>query len=154
MSDDATLAANAARIDLVGQPLLARLSLTTSAERVALLGEWSALFRLLSSEAELSSIGVKGKGVRKLWRASYSPSMRTLTAPGSGMGSRTRVLGNATDSGKAWVAAGGGGGSAAAATALVNQSASIARAVTPGRLSERKLFIARLLGAHHRDARR
>ena len=55
MSDGATLAANAARIDLVGQPLLSRLSLTTSAERVALLGEWSALFRLLSSEAELSS---------------------------------------------------------------------------------------------------
>jgi ABC-type Na+ transport system ATPase subunit NatA len=55
LSNGATLQAESARIDLVGQPLVARLSLSTSAERVALLGDWSALFRLLTSEAELAS---------------------------------------------------------------------------------------------------
>jgi len=55
LSDVATLDAKAARIDLLGQPLLARLDVTTHAERVALLGDWSALFRLLAGEAELTS---------------------------------------------------------------------------------------------------
>jgi ABC-2 type transport system ATP-binding protein len=55
LSEAATLEAKAARIDLFGQPLLARLELTSHAERVALLGDWSALFRLLSGEAELAS---------------------------------------------------------------------------------------------------
>ena len=54
MSEAATLEAKAARIDLFGQPLLARLELTSHAERVALLGDWSALFRLFSGEAELA----------------------------------------------------------------------------------------------------
>lgn len=54
MSETATLEAKAARIDLFGQPLLARLELTSHAERVALLGDWSALFRLFSGEAELA----------------------------------------------------------------------------------------------------
>ncbi|HXK17007.1 MAG TPA: hypothetical protein VNG33_04365, partial [Polyangiaceae bacterium] len=53
MSDAATLEARAARIDLLGQPLVARLDARSDAERVALLGDWSALFRLLSGEAEL-----------------------------------------------------------------------------------------------------
>jgi len=52
---DATLEARAARIDLLGQPLLARLELKAEAERIALLGDWSALFRLLSGEAELAA---------------------------------------------------------------------------------------------------
>ncbi|MES1186037.1 MAG: hypothetical protein ABUL60_19650 [Myxococcales bacterium] len=52
---DATLEAKAARIDLLGQPLLARLELKSDAERVALLGDWSALFSLLSGEATLAS---------------------------------------------------------------------------------------------------
>jgi ABC-type Na+ transport system ATPase subunit NatA len=55
LSDTATLDARAARIDLAGQPLLARLSAETDAERVALLGDWSALFRLLAGEAELAA---------------------------------------------------------------------------------------------------
>lgn len=50
-----TLDAQAARIDLLGQPLLSRLDVTSDAERVALLGDWSALFRLLSGEAELAA---------------------------------------------------------------------------------------------------
>lgn len=54
MSEPATLEARAARIDLLGQPLLARLDVTARAERVALLGDWSALFRLLAGEAELA----------------------------------------------------------------------------------------------------
>lgn len=52
---DATLEAKAARIDLLGQPLLTRLELTSQAERVALLGDWSPLFRLLSGEATLAA---------------------------------------------------------------------------------------------------
>jgi ABC-type cobalamin/Fe3+-siderophores transport system ATPase subunit len=55
LSDAPTLEAKAARIDLLGQPLLARLELTSNAERLALLGDWSALFRLLSGEAELAA---------------------------------------------------------------------------------------------------
>lgn len=55
MSDAPTLEARGARIDLAGQPLLARLSISSPAERLALLGDWSALFRLLSGEAELTS---------------------------------------------------------------------------------------------------
>ncbi len=55
MSETPTLEAKAARIDLFGQPLLARLELTSSAERLGLLGDWSALFRVLSGEAELSA---------------------------------------------------------------------------------------------------
>ena len=54
MNDVATIDARAARIDLFGQPLLARLELTSHAERVALLGDWSPLFRLLCGEAELA----------------------------------------------------------------------------------------------------
>ncbi len=49
-----TLDAQAARIDLLGQPLLPRLDVRCDAERVALFGDWSALFRLLSGEAELA----------------------------------------------------------------------------------------------------
>lgn len=55
MSDVPTLEARAARIDLFGQPLLAQLNLSSSAERLALLGDWSALFRLLGGEATLSA---------------------------------------------------------------------------------------------------
>jgi len=55
LSDALTLDARAARIDLLGQPLLSRLDVKTDAERVALLGDWSALFRLLSGEAELAA---------------------------------------------------------------------------------------------------
>lgn len=55
MSDYTTIEAEAARIDLAGRPLLAQLSLHSSAERLALLGDWAALFRLLSGEAELSA---------------------------------------------------------------------------------------------------
>jgi len=54
LSDVATLEAEAARIDLLGQPLVGRLDVVTRAERVALLGDWSALFRLLAGEAELA----------------------------------------------------------------------------------------------------
>lgn len=54
MSDARTLEAKAARIDLLGQPLLARLDVASNAERLALIGDWSALFRLLSGEAELA----------------------------------------------------------------------------------------------------
>jgi ABC-type Na+ transport system ATPase subunit NatA len=50
----ATLLATAARIDLAGQPLLAKLDVESHAHRIALLGDWSALFRLLSGEAELA----------------------------------------------------------------------------------------------------
>ncbi len=50
-----TLDAQAARIDFLGQPLLSRLDVTSHAERVALLGDWSALFRLLAGEAELAA---------------------------------------------------------------------------------------------------
>lgn len=65
MSDAPTLEAKAARIDLLGQPLLARLELTSSAERLALLGDWSALFRLLSGEAQLAggSLRIAGADV-------------------------------------------------------------------------------------------
>lgn len=63
MSDSPTLEAKGARIDLRGQPLVARLELTSDAERVALLGDWSALFRLLSGEAELASGTLRIAGV-------------------------------------------------------------------------------------------
>jgi ABC-2 type transport system ATP-binding protein len=63
LSETATLEAKAARIDLFGQPLLARLELTSHAERVALLGDWSALFRLLSGEAELAGGSLHIAGV-------------------------------------------------------------------------------------------
>jgi ABC-type Na+ transport system ATPase subunit NatA len=55
LSDPNTLVADAARIDLMGRPLLAGLTLHSGAERLALLGDWSALFRLFSGEAELSA---------------------------------------------------------------------------------------------------
>jgi ABC-type Mn2+/Zn2+ transport system ATPase subunit len=55
LSDYTTVEAEAARIDLAGRPLLAQLGLRSSAERLALLGDWSALFRVLSGEAELSA---------------------------------------------------------------------------------------------------
>jgi ABC-type Na+ transport system ATPase subunit NatA len=54
LNEAATIEAKAARIDVFGQPLLARLELTSHAERVALLGDWSPLFRLFSGEAELA----------------------------------------------------------------------------------------------------
>ncbi len=60
---DATLEAKAARIDLLGQPLLAGLELKSEAERVALLGDWSALFHLLSGEAELAAGSLRMAGV-------------------------------------------------------------------------------------------
>jgi ABC-type molybdenum transport system ATPase subunit/photorepair protein PhrA len=63
LSDASTLEAKAARIDLLGQPLLARLDVTSQAERVALLGDWSALFRLLAGEAELSAGSLTVGGV-------------------------------------------------------------------------------------------
>ena len=63
MSDAPTLEAKAARIDLLGQPLLARLELTSNAERLALLGDWSALFRLLSGEAQLAAGTLRIAGV-------------------------------------------------------------------------------------------
>ncbi|MDF3066728.1 MAG: transporter ATP-binding protein [Polyangiaceae bacterium] len=65
MSDHPTLEAQGARIDLLGQPLLAQLSLHGRAERLALLGDWSALFRLFAGEAELSagSLNVAGEPV-------------------------------------------------------------------------------------------
>jgi ABC-type nitrate/sulfonate/bicarbonate transport system ATPase subunit len=63
LSETATLEAKAARIDLFGQPLLARLELTSHAERLALLGDWSALFRLLSGEAELAGGTLQVAGV-------------------------------------------------------------------------------------------
>jgi ABC-type Na+ transport system ATPase subunit NatA len=53
-SEPATLLATAARIDLASQPLLTQLNVASDATRLALLGDWSALFRLLSSEAELA----------------------------------------------------------------------------------------------------
>lgn len=52
--EPATLLATAARIDLASQPLLAQLNVASDASRLALLGDWSALFRLLSGEAELA----------------------------------------------------------------------------------------------------
>jgi ABC-type molybdenum transport system ATPase subunit/photorepair protein PhrA len=55
LSDGSTLWAAAARIDLLGQPLVSQLTLDAQAERVALLGDWSALFLLLSGEATLSA---------------------------------------------------------------------------------------------------
>lgn len=63
MSDAPTLEAKAARIDLLGQPLLARLELTSSAERLALLGDWSALFRVLAGEAEVAAGSLRIAGV-------------------------------------------------------------------------------------------
>lgn len=55
MSDSFTLDAEDARIDFLGQPLLRQLSVRSAEPRVALLGDWSALFRLLSGEAKLSA---------------------------------------------------------------------------------------------------
>jgi ABC-type Na+ transport system ATPase subunit NatA len=66
LSEALTLDARDARIDLlswvggapappVGRPLLSRLSAQSGAERLALLGDWSPLFRLLSGEAQLES---------------------------------------------------------------------------------------------------
>jgi ABC-type multidrug transport system ATPase subunit len=55
LSEPATLVARGARIDLLGRPLVARLSFESRASRLALLGDWSALFRLLSGEARLSA---------------------------------------------------------------------------------------------------
>lgn len=53
-SDPATLLASQARIDLASQPLIAQLDVESHGSRLALLGDWSALFRLLSGEAELA----------------------------------------------------------------------------------------------------
>jgi ABC-type cobalamin/Fe3+-siderophores transport system ATPase subunit len=64
LSDAATLEARGARIDLAGQPLVSRLDATSNAERVALLGDWSALFRLLAGEAELAAGELRVGGAR------------------------------------------------------------------------------------------
>jgi ABC-2 type transport system ATP-binding protein len=63
LSDVPTLLAKAARIDLLGQPLLSRLDVESHAERLALLGDWSALFRLLSGEAQLAHGSLEIAGV-------------------------------------------------------------------------------------------
>ncbi|HYP90131.1 MAG TPA: hypothetical protein VEQ59_18300 [Polyangiaceae bacterium] len=65
MSDTPTLEARGARIDLLGQPLLARLDVASHADRLALLGDWSPLFRLLAGEAELAAgtLEIAGVGV-------------------------------------------------------------------------------------------
>jgi ABC-2 type transport system ATP-binding protein len=55
LSDGPTLEASAARIDLIGQPLWPRLDVKSEAERLALIGDWSPLFRLLAGEAELAA---------------------------------------------------------------------------------------------------
>jgi ABC-type molybdenum transport system ATPase subunit/photorepair protein PhrA len=55
LSEPTTLVARDARIDLLGRPLLSRLNVESGASRLALLGDWSALFRLLSGEAELAA---------------------------------------------------------------------------------------------------
>jgi hypothetical protein len=55
LSEALTLEARDARIDLLGRPLLSRLSARSGAARLALLGDWSPLFRLLSGEAQLES---------------------------------------------------------------------------------------------------
>ncbi len=55
MTEALTFAAEDARIDVLGQPLLTRLSVRSAEPRVALLGDWSALFRLLSGEAALAA---------------------------------------------------------------------------------------------------
>jgi ABC-type Na+ transport system ATPase subunit NatA len=55
LSDELLLEADAARIDVSGQALLSELSARSSASRLALLGDWSGLFRLLAGEAELTS---------------------------------------------------------------------------------------------------
>ena len=64
-SDAATLVAHAARIDLGSRPLLTQLNVKTDATRLALLGDWTPLFRLLSGEAELAggSLSVCGIAV-------------------------------------------------------------------------------------------
>jgi ABC-type Na+ transport system ATPase subunit NatA len=54
VAEPATLLARAARIDLARRPLLARLDVESRAKRLGLLGDWSALFRLLTGEAELA----------------------------------------------------------------------------------------------------
>jgi ABC-type Na+ transport system ATPase subunit NatA len=59
----ATLLAVGARIDLASRPLVARLDVESHAPHVALLGDWSALFRLLSGEAELASGSIAMAGV-------------------------------------------------------------------------------------------
>ncbi len=55
MNELLTLAAEGARIDLLGQPLLIEFNLASAAERMALLGDWSPLFRLLAGEAVLAA---------------------------------------------------------------------------------------------------
>lgn len=59
----ATLLAVGARIDLASRPLVARLDVESHAPHLALLGDWSALFRLLSGEAELASGRITMAGV-------------------------------------------------------------------------------------------
>jgi zinc transport system ATP-binding protein len=63
LSELLTLEARAARIDLLGLPLVVGLSLSSSSERLALLGDWSALFRLLAGEARLVAGQVELCGV-------------------------------------------------------------------------------------------
>jgi len=63
LSEPSTLEAQAARIDAFGQPLLAGLNVSSDAPRLALLGDWSPVFRLLAGEAELSAGVLKVCGV-------------------------------------------------------------------------------------------
>jgi ABC-type Na+ transport system ATPase subunit NatA len=63
VSAAATLVAVGARIDLASRPLVARLDVESHAPHLALLGDWSALFRLLSGEAELASGSLAMAGV-------------------------------------------------------------------------------------------
>jgi ABC-type Na+ transport system ATPase subunit NatA len=55
LSEPLTFDAQAARIDLLGQPLVGQLTAQSDASRIALLGDWSPLFRLMSGEATLSA---------------------------------------------------------------------------------------------------
>jgi ABC-type molybdenum transport system ATPase subunit/photorepair protein PhrA len=55
LSERPTFEASEARIDLLGQPLLSRLTARSQGQRLALLGDWSALFRLLCGEAQLAA---------------------------------------------------------------------------------------------------
>lgn len=61
--EPATLLARAARIDLARRPLVARLEVESHAVRLGLTGDWSALFRLLTGEAELAGGSLTMAGV-------------------------------------------------------------------------------------------
>jgi ABC-type Na+ transport system ATPase subunit NatA len=63
VSATATLLAVGARIDLASRPLVAQLNAESHASHLALLGDWSALFRLLSGEAELAGGSLAMAGI-------------------------------------------------------------------------------------------